>query len=137
MTMRIRLDTPVRKWTFFASCAVFLFGYSTLITRQFLASVWGARMDRTSLERAIKLDPHNADYRDRLGQYLQHKANDPGGAVAEFQAAVQLNPNSAHYWLHLADAYVVLGETANQTAALEHAIQADPTTPDVAWEAGN
>jgi len=31
----------------------------------------------------------------------------------------------------------VLGDTSNQTWALEHAIEADPTTPDVAWEAAN
>jgi len=31
----------------------------------------------------------------------------------------------------------VLGDTSNQTWALEHAVEADPTTPDVAWEAAN
>jgi hypothetical protein len=37
----------------------------------------------------------------------------------------------------LASAYQVLGDTANQTVALESAIQADSMTPDVAWEAAN
>src|SRR4029077_5693236 len=54
-----------------------------------------------------------------------------------YRTAVQLNPHSARYWFNLASAYQVLGDTANQTSALEHAIKADPTTPDVAWEAAN
>jgi hypothetical protein len=37
----------------------------------------------------------------------------------------------------LASAYQVLGDTLNQTSALEHAIQADSMTPDVAWQAAN
>jgi tetratricopeptide (TPR) repeat protein len=50
---------------------------------------------------------------------------------------VQLNPHSARFWFDLASAYQVLGDVANQTIALEHAIQADAMTPDVAWEAAN
>jgi tetratricopeptide (TPR) repeat protein len=50
---------------------------------------------------------------------------------------VQLNPHSARYWFDLASAYQVLGDISGQTSALEHAIEADPTTPDVAWEAAN
>ena len=61
----------------------------------------------------------------------------PCAAVAHYRAAVQLNPHSARYWFDLASAYQVLGDTANQTAALERAIQADSMTPDVAWEAAN
>ena len=57
--------------------------------------------------------------------------------MGQYQAAVQLNPHSARYWFDLAGAYQVLGDTANQTAALERAIQADSMTPDVAWEAAN
>jgi len=37
----------------------------------------------------------------------------------------------------LASAYQVMGDTQNQTQALEQAIHADGTTPDVAWEAAN
>ena len=61
----------------------------------------------------------------------------PLTAIGHYKAAVQLNPHSADYWFDLASAYQVLGDSANQTVALEHAIQADPMTPDVAWEAAN
>jgi hypothetical protein len=64
-------------------------------------------------------------------------ARDPGAAIEPYRAAVQLNPHSARYWFDLASAYQVLGDISNQTWALERAIEADPTTPDVAWEAAN
>ena len=81
--------------------------------------------------------PRNADYRNHLGRYYALVARDPGAAIEPYRAAVQLNPHSARYWFDLASAYQVLGDTSNQSWALEHAIEADPTTPDVAWEAAN
>jgi len=38
--------------------------------------------------------------------------------------------------LDLAGAYLVAGRTSEQGQSLEHALEADPTTPRVAWEAG-
>ncbi len=91
-----------------------------------------------SLQRAAHLDPSNADYRDVLGDYYA-EAGDLEKAVAHYTAATNLDPHSARYWLDLANAYLVLGDRyiSNQTLALEHAIEADPTRPDVAWEAAN
>ena len=47
------------------------------------------------------------------------------------------NPHQARYWFDLAGAYQLLGNTEEQKAALERGLVADPTTPDLAWEAGN
>jgi hypothetical protein len=91
----------------------------------------------SSLERAVWLDPGNADYRHNLGRYYDLVARDPASAIRHYKAAVQLDPHSARYWFDLASAYQVLGDTPNQADALEHAIHADATTPDVAWEAAN
>ncbi len=94
-------------------------------------------MEFPNLERAARLDPWNAEYRYHLGRYYALVARDPGAAIEPYRAAVALDPFSARYWFDLASAYQVLGDTTNQSVALERAIQADPTTPDVAWEAGN
>lgn len=91
----------------------------------------------TSLRRAALLDPGNADYRYRLGRYYDLVDRDRTMAIEEYKQAVRLNPHSARYWFDLASAYQVLGDTPQQTAALEQAIHADSMTPDVAWEAGN
>jgi len=111
--------------------------YVLLAGRLFVASVFGDRPELESLQRAARLDPGNADFHNRLGRYYALVARDPGAAIEPYRAALRLNPHSAHYWFDLASAYQVLGDTSNQTSALEHAIEADPTTPDVAWEAAN
>jgi tetratricopeptide (TPR) repeat protein len=108
-----------------------------LAGRLFIASAFGERAELKSLQRAAWLDPGNSEYRNHLGRYYALVARDPGASIEHYRAAVQLNPHSARYWFDLASAYQVLGDTSNQTWALEHAIEADPTTPDVAWEAAN
>ncbi len=114
-------------------CLVYVF----LAGRLFVASWFGEKAEFASLRRAALFDPWNADYRNFLGRYYALVARDPGAAIEPYRAAVQLDPHSARYWFDLASAYQVLGDTSNQTVALEHAIEADPTTPDVAWEAAN
>ena len=57
--------------------------------------------------------------------------------MQSYRAAVGLNPYQARYWFDLAGAYQLLGDTDAQKAALERGLVADPTTPDLAWEAGN
>jgi len=48
-----------------------------------------------------------------------------------------LNPYVARYWLDLAGAYQVAGRTSEQEQSVEQSVEADPTTPHVAWEAAN
>ena len=111
--------------------------YLFLIAKEFAASVFASHSDLAKLHRAVQLSPGNADYRNHLGRYYELVSRDPQSAIGYYKAAVQLNPHSARYWFDLASAYQVLGDTADQSAALERAIQADAMTPDVAWEAAN
>ena len=90
-----------------------------------------------NLQVAGRLAPGNADYRHRLGRYFAFVAGDPQSAIENFCAAVALNRHDAHYWLDLAGAYQVTSDVAGQRAALDHALQAEPTAPDVAWESVN
>ena len=135
--MQISFNSAARKWTVVTAAVVLTATYLTLAGREFLGAWFGDRVDLTSLNRAARLDPANADYRNHLGRYHELVARDPAAAIEHYRSAVQLNPHSARYWFDLASAYQVLGDTASQTSALEHAIEADPTTPDVAWEAAN
>ena len=135
--MKIPFNTPARKRATVAIAAVLSLAYAGLAACEFGASWFGSRAELSSLRRASWLDPGDAEYRDHLGRYYDLVARDPLSAVTHYKAAVQINPHSARYWFDLASAYQVLGDTPRQTDALEHAIQADSTTPDVAWEAGN
>ena len=135
--MKIPVNTPLRRAAVIGLAALVATVYVGFAVTQFLAAWLGSKADEASLRRAARLDPGNAEYRDHLGRYYDLVARDPSSAVNEYQAAVELNAHSARYWFDLAGAYQVMGDTPRQTNALEHAIQADATTPDVAWEAGN
>lgn len=135
--MEIPLNTASRKRIALGAGVVLCLLYVTLAGRLFIASVLGERSDLRSLQRAAQLDSSNADYRNHLGRYYALVARDPAAAIEPYRAAVQLDPHSARYWFDLASAYQVLGDTPNQSLALARAIEADPATPDVAWEAAN
>jgi tetratricopeptide (TPR) repeat protein len=143
--MKIPFNTPARKWLVAALAATLAIVYVGLAAGFFaayslgdhLALKSGSTVELARLEKAAWLDPGNADYRNAQGHYYDLVAHDPATAAARYRAAVALNPHSADFWFDLASAYQVLGDTANQTAALERAIQAEPTKPDVAWTAAN
>jgi len=135
--MKIPFNTLRRKVLVVAVAGTFALAYVGFAASQLVGSWLSDRAELSMLKRAVWLDPGNAEYRDRLGRYYDLVARDPASAVAQYGAAVQLNPHSARYWFDLANSYQVLGDARSQTAALERAIQADATTPDVAWEAAN
>ena len=121
----------------FAVSALLTVVYLLLAAREFAASHYAFRPDLPSLERAVRLTPENADYRHRLGRYFAFVDANPQSALDNYQAATRLNPHQARYWFDLAAAYQVAGNSDGQRDALEHALQAEPTAPDVAWEAAN
>ena len=116
---------------------VLAFVYVVLAGKEFVASVYATRPELAKIERAVWLSPGNADYRHRLGRYLAFVRGDSQGAIESYRAAVRLNPYDARYWFDLAAAYQVTGDDGGRRSALERALQAEPTAPDVAWEAAN
>ncbi len=135
--MKIPFQSPKRKWV--VACVAFVLAgvYLGFAATQFVAAWLASRTQLSSLQRASWLDRGNAEYRHNLGGYYDLVARDPASAVAYYRDAVRLNPHLARYWFDLSSAYQVLGDVADQTAALERAIEVDPMTPDVAWEAAN
>jgi len=136
-SMEIPFNSDWRKRLVIGAAALLCLIYVFVAGRLFVASIFGERPEVASLERAVRLDPGNAEYRNHLGRYYALVARDPAAAIEPYRAAVQRNSHSARYWFDLASAYQVLGDIPNQTQALENAVSADPTKPDVAWEAAN
>src|SRR6202007_637023 len=97
----------------------------------------GKRTDAQSLERAAKLEHGNAEPQWKLGRYALYLAQDPTAAIANLKTAIALNPHVAQYWLDLASSYQVAGDVQQQRQALQRALQAEPTDPDVAWQVAN
>jgi len=126
-----------RRWQLAAGVTVVACVYIFLTGAEFAASVFASHPELPSLQRAVRLSPGNADYRHRLGRYFAFVAADPQSAIESLRAAVDLNPHDARYWFDLAAAYQVIGDLAGRRAALDRALLAEPTAPDVAWEAAN
>ena len=135
--MPIELRSPLRKFSFAAACCVFVGLYMHLALRAYLASHLAATPDLSNLNKAIRLEPSNAEYRELLGRSLALSGTNLNDAIANYRTAVHLNPYVARYWLDLAGAYQVAGDASEQEQSVEQAVEADPTTPHVAWEAAN
>jgi tetratricopeptide (TPR) repeat protein len=133
----IELRSPLRKISFAGVCLVLVGLYLYPALRAYLASHLAADPTLSNLNKAARLEPSNAEYRELLGRNLALLGANLDDAIASYQTAVHLNPYAARSWLDLAGAYQVAGRTSEQEQSVEHAVEADPTTPHVAWEAAN
>ncbi|MGB9236284.1 MAG: hypothetical protein WCC04_17895 [Terriglobales bacterium] len=134
------MATPLserQRWWLATGLILFALAYLFLTGTEFAASVLASHSDRAKLEHAVQLSPGNADYRHRLGTLLAFTVGDPQAAVENYRSAVALNPYDASYWLDLAASNQVIGDLAGQRTALDRALAAEPTAPDVAWQAAN
>src|SRR3954469_1022972 len=135
--MQISLQSPTRKYLFLASCGLLAVLYIGSAALSLLASYFASKSDSTNLHRAVRLEPANAEYQFRLGRYYSLVDRSPDSALGPLKLAASLNPHKARYWLELAAAYQARGDQNLQTVSIEKALQVDPKTPDVAWDAGN
>jgi len=134
--MRIAIGEDARRRWIPRMCLALVLVYLVTVTDHFLAWYCAGRGDYRHLYLATRLAPGNSEYRYRLGRFLALAGKAPESA-SQFQAAIDLNPHDARYFLSLAQAYEIMGDMQRQGNALEQAIHADPTTPSLAWEAAN
>jgi len=89
-----------------------------------------------SLNNALRLEPSNAEFHYRIGRYSL-LAQDLRSAIADFNAAIALNPYDARFWLDLANAKLANDDRPAAEQALGRAMEVDPTTPEVVWQTAN
>jgi hypothetical protein len=135
--MLIELRSPLRRFCFAGACLIVIGMYLPFAGRAYLAAHLAAKPDLPNIQKAIRLEPSNAEYRALLGRNLALYGASLDEAISDYRTAVRLNPYKARYWLDLAGAYQVAGRIDQQAQSVEQAVEADPTTPDVAWEAAN
>ncbi len=111
--------------------AVFLFA----ITLSYAAYRGSRKLDKTHLERAVRWNPLEAEFRVQAGRRSLLVDNDANRAAWWFESAVRLNPYVGRYWLDLATARLELGDNAGELAAVRRAAAVEPTSPEIAWEA--
>jgi tetratricopeptide (TPR) repeat protein len=135
--MQIELRSRVQRFSFGAACLLGAAIYLQLALRAFVASHLAGSLDPPKIQKAIQLEPANAEYRDLLARNLALSGASLDEAISGYRTATRLNPYEARYWLDLAGAYQFAERTREQAESVEHAVEADPTTPHVAWEAAN
>lgn len=135
--MKVSLQNRSLKFSIVVLSALAAFAFSGFAAVDFLAAHYADRSDLESLQRAVRLQPGNADNYYRLGRYYSLIEQSPQQASQAYLAAIRLNPNSARYWLELAGAYQWMGRADAQKDAVDHAVVTEPTTPQVAWDAAN
>src|ERR1017187_738056 len=102
--MQIELRSRVWRFSFAAACLVGVGLYLQYTLRAYVASHLAASLDLAKTQKAIRLEPANAEYRDLLGRQLALSGVSMDEAISDYRTAVHLNPYEARYWLDLAAA---------------------------------
>jgi len=134
--MQVSLCSPAKKWAAAAAIVAVATGYSAVATCRLLADHLAQSTNEVALQRAVLLDPGNAEHRYTLGIH-QLKLQSPAAALPWLQSAALLNPHSAKYWIDLAAAEQLLDDSRGETAAINCALAVDPRSPGIAWQAAN
>lgn len=134
--MQLRLRTPAKKWAATAAIVLVTAGYCGVTASRFLADRFAQSSSDSSLRRAIRLDPGNAEYRYNFGVH-ELALQSPATAAAWLESATKLNFHSSQQWIALAVAKQLLGDSNGENTAIEKALTVDSHTPDIAWQAAN
>src|SRR5580704_3735454 len=94
-----------------AACLVFFGLYIYVVLTVWRADWLQDQGDRQSLEASARLEPWDARTHWLLGRYFFNGSQDATRALASFHRAVKLDPFEGRYWLDLAAADEVAGDT--------------------------
>lgn len=120
------------------AAAIFLAAvvYLVAVTRRWIAAQLSESSQPDHIQLAVRLEPNNAEYHKILGRLLETR-NQAREVAEQYAIAADLNPYDAQIWLALARSSLAINDRQLEQRALENAVNADPTTPRVAWEAAN
>ena len=79
---------------------------------------------------ALRWDPRSVRANVWLGMVEMNQPN-PAGALESFGRATRLDPTRVDAWVGIANATMARGEWDRASAALQHAAQLNPDSPDV------
>jgi len=137
--MQIAIKTkPARALLACAQAAVLLL-LAGWASKDYIADAQANRLFVANLERAVKLDPSDADYHVRLGRLYEYNPLDVQIEKAEnhFRRAAQLDPYDPRAWLELAAALEFQGRIAEAEACLRQVDLLTPNLPFYQWPIAN
>jgi tetratricopeptide (TPR) repeat protein len=137
--MKITLEAkPARFLLIVVEAAIFL-ALIRWVGKTYLANALSTRPTKGNLERAVQLDPDNANYHLQLGRLYEYDPLDlePSKAEAHFLRAAQMVPDDAQAWLELAAAMEFEGNVAGAGACLRQVDVLAPNLPSYQWPIAN
>src|SRR5271169_6080539 len=137
MILRLSSDAQ-RRVLVLASLAVALF-LSYFSIRNAFAAHYAGMQTAEGYERAVHLEPADAQNWYLLGRYWQYNLEDPDAprAIRSYLSAVSANPASWETWLDLATAYESEDNLVAARDAFLHAKKIYPLSAEVSWRYGN
>jgi Carbohydrate binding domain len=135
--MQMDLRSPVRRVALAGLSFLLVALYLIFAARAFWAAHLATLSGESDIQQAIRLERSNSEYFVVLARNQALSVATLNDAIRNFNIAVKLNPYQSSYWLDLAGAYQLAGDTAQQAEAVQRAAAVDPMTPHVAWQAAN
>jgi len=137
--MPIAIKTRAARWLLVCGEAVVLVVLIGWVARTYLADVLASKPTVDNLERAVKLDPRDADYHLRLGGVYEYSPIDIQLEKAEehFRRATHLDPYDPQTWLDLAAALQFEGQLGEAEACRRRADLLAPNLPAYQWPIAN
>ena len=137
--MQIAIKTKPARALLVSVEAAMLLVLTGWVGKAYVADVLARRPTVDNLERAVKLDPSNADYRMRLGRLYEYSPSNLQLEKAEdhFRRAAHLNSYDPQTWLELAAALEFQGKIAEAGACLRQVDLLAPNLPAYQWPIAN
>jgi len=137
--MAISLVTPAARRIALAVSLLAAFPLAYFSVRAALAEHFAEQDAPQGLERAIRLEPEDAEAWHLLGRYWHYnfEQQDVTRAVSCYQHALAINPRAAEVWLDLAQAYEDEGRMEEASSAYRAARNAYPVSAEISWREGN
>ena len=137
--MQIAIRMKAARWLLVSVEAAILVVLVGWVGRTYLADRLASRPTTYNLERAVKLDPSDADYHMRLGGLYEYSPVEVqlGKAEEHFRRATHLDPYDPQTWLDLAAALQFQGRLVEAEACLQSVHLLAPNIPAYQWPIAN
>jgi hypothetical protein len=137
--MILRLSSNAQRRVLVAASLALALFLSYFSIRNAFASYYAGMQTVEGYERAVRLEPADAQDWYLLGRYWQYNLEDPDAAraIRSYLSSLAFNPASYETWLDLATAYESEGNVVAARDAFLHAKKVYPLSAGVSWRYGN
>lgn len=136
--MVLEISTLPRKLGVLATAGLASAALAFPLSVHFRVDQLNRRGTQQHLEEALRLRPGDAELHNRLGRTLLYSPlQSAERALRELEQATRLDGRNGQYWMDLALAHELRGDTGAAATAVARARAAEPRTPAILWQEAN